>query len=1174
MRFEHLIGLGTILGLATASLWSPEAAAKFTFPTNHPDLEWYTIETEHFAVHYPMSRHKDGNDHYLETEVSARLIARVSEEMWPKTCALYDYYLKERVHVVVLNQTDDLEGFTVPSWDWIEISTNPGSYFYRMRGRMEWFSDVLYHEFGHVISLKQNAHMAEGTQAVLIGGLYQDGIHDVDTGAEFFFIDADPWFWTEGSAEQASDRSLGNWWTSSRDLTIRTTVMEDDGIRLLDFYEWQNYVQSMDWNDGERAYQQGYAFANYVRQRFGYDVYARLAQENGKRWNPTWTVAFEDVLGIDAQTLYDDWVVYMKERYTAQIDAIRAEGEVVGRELLLEPVAWDYATPSGREAWREKSRRDRIKERQNTGTWQVYPRYDRDLGIFGQVYRGSVNLTKLDVDRLEAFTGTWPKNPAVLDQATRYTVSLPQNFMYSWDFVPGKKQIVVSGREDLNPGPFAKATGTHPNVDGYDWNQLWVIDIREREEKEHGIEYETWALDEMFNKQSKLAKDQARPIPDTLRASDPAVSPDGQRIAFLQYEDGTVNLALIHLDGSNKRLLTNFEDGTWFQTPTWSPDGTQIVVPIFKNYRQNLFLVNADGSGMKALTWDAWEEQDPVFSPDGKTIYFSADPDGVYNIFAYDLATSRIRQVTNVVNGAMAPMVTPEGNLVYTYYTAFGYKIYGLHRSDFLNKDVTDAFQVTVDPAVVAENMAYEEDLSHYEAVTRPYRWTRAMMPPSGVPLFRLQNDSMTNVGVQGGFQVFAQDYVEKHGGFLYFLLGEDLLLLGQYFNQMWYPNFYLMAYHYEVKYDYAYKIDEDNDTDTTYDQGVYEGKNQQYANILWGVVELPWSDRWATDAYFQALEYGFKTISENTFTPYQNSWEAGANVRFSNIGFWGRSPNPPAGRHVELNLAHAHTDVVYQPYGGATVDDGQLLDEYPWNKVELRWTEQINVPTLGGLGVLQKAREKNHRIQLDARLGFVDRNVNYNDEFRAGGQHPYYWGNNSLRPNTLFSGYPPWSLSGETMMILNAAYRFPIKQYIHKEIGPIFVDSVWLQIMGTAGNLWSFKPPSDPDKYWRNGYDERIAFDVDDIHREIPFVDEAYKNGNDMLYDAGVELRVNAGMFCGMYWGSFVRLAYGFSGIRGYGDVNGDDIFDTSENAFGDELSNEVQPAGLRAYIGLGTGW
>ena len=34
-------------------------------------------------------------------------------------------------------------------------------------------------------------------------------------------------------------------------------------------------------------------------------------------------------------------------------------------------------------------------------------------------------------------------------------------------------------------------------------------------------------------------------IPNTLRAHDPTVSPDGKRIAFLQYTDGTINLGTI-----------------------------------------------------------------------------------------------------------------------------------------------------------------------------------------------------------------------------------------------------------------------------------------------------------------------------------------------------------------------------------------------------------------------------------------------------------------------------------------------------------------------------------------------------------------------------------------------------------------------------------------------------
>ena len=58
-------------------------------------------------------------------------------------CAEFDYYLKERVHVLVLNQGDELEGFTIPTFDWIVMSANPGGgYFLYSRGRMEWFSTV------------------------------------------------------------------------------------------------------------------------------------------------------------------------------------------------------------------------------------------------------------------------------------------------------------------------------------------------------------------------------------------------------------------------------------------------------------------------------------------------------------------------------------------------------------------------------------------------------------------------------------------------------------------------------------------------------------------------------------------------------------------------------------------------------------------------------------------------------------------------------------------------------------------------------------------------------------------------------------------------------------------------------------------------------------------------
>ncbi|HNC96119.1 MAG TPA: hypothetical protein PKW90_08355, partial [Myxococcota bacterium] len=276
-----------------------------------------------------------------------------------------------------------------------------------------------------------------------------------------------------------------------------------------------------------------------------------------------------------------------------------------------------------------------------------------------------------------------------------------------------------------------------------------------------------------------------------------------------------------------------------------------------------------------------------------------------------------------------------------------------------------------------------------------------------------------------------------------------------------------------------------------------------------------------------------------------------------------------------DLALAHGFTDIVYEPYGGHSVDDGQLLDNYHYNKIEARWTEQIPMPQWDWLPQFIKAAgDRRHTIQLDFYGGAVDRNVDSNDEFRGGGQHPYYQGSDSLRPNTLFAGYPFYSLSGETMGILSVAYRFPIRRQLNRKVGPFYFYDVTAQVMGTAGNFWSYRAPEDEADYYRNAFGDRVAYREQDVRREIPFMDYAYKNGNSMLYDAGAELRVGAAIFNNFSWDSFFRVAYGFNRIRGYGDVNGDDIQDTTDNAIGDELSNETEAPGFRFYIGLGTGW
>ena len=1171
------------LALLGAALYAPTADAKFVFPYNHPDLDWYSIETEHFVVHYPVSKKSadDGNDHALTGEWSARKIAQVSEDMWEPMCAEFNYYLKERVHIVLLNQGDELQGFTIPPWDWIEISANPGGTFYRSRGRMDWISDVMVHEFAHVVSLKANATHAEGVQGVLMGGLYQDGIRDMETGVEGFIFDGDSVFWTEGGAEYWSDNTGWNWWTASRDQNIRMTVLQD---RLLTYDEWHTRSAKYGWNDSERYYQQGYHFGQYLRQRFGEKTYSRFALEYGRQWRPNWESVIEDVLGISAEDLYWDWREYITERYTEQADRIVAAGEVTGHELSSSYQEWEYTDPEAKDGYEGKKRYDRERAREASGRYQWEPRVHPEGGYWGMLKRARIYINAQDDDQLFALTGAGRSDPARSEQSGEFSTYFMADFEHGWDFVPGtdgsKQAVVLTGREDDQPrGPLQRFRGPYAELDGYNWKELYYFEMPVREDKRGNRTVETRdrrpGIADHFFGADRYEKDSWHAIPNTKRGTDPSVSPDGKKVAYFEYTDGTLNLVTINIDGSDKKYLTNYDDGTWLQTADWSPDGTQLVLTIFRNHMQNLYVINADGSDLTAITWDQWEEYDAHWSTDGN-IYFTAEPDGVFNIFKYDPKSNDVTQITNVISGAFTPQITSEGNLIYNHYTSYGWKIYGLSGAEFMNAPAGHLFRTgdEIPNEEVENDMSHSEDLTHWADSTHEYKPFRSLMAPTAVPMFRLENDTMTNWGLQGGFQVFMQDYVEKNGGFIMALLGEDPFVLGQYFYQGWYPNLFLMAYHAQTKTDNGYLLDRDEDLTTTEDQETYEIKQHQYSTVAIASIDYPWNSTLSTAFYGRAIDFGFKGISDGRFNRYLIETELGVNANWTAMYARGSRGANATGRNVDLSINHAWTNVVYEQYGGVIVDDGQELSQYQYNKAELRWVENLGIPTFGSKA-LQKAAREGHTIQVDFRAGVIDRNVTFQDEFRAGGQHPYFFGNGNLRPNTQFAGYPGFSLSGETMGMLNLQYRFPIaKNNFVKRIGPLTTYGVFAQFGGTAGNLWSYQPPEDESLYYRSRFGDRIAYDPDDLRREIPFVDTAYKNGNKMLYDLSAELRVQSVMFHGAGWDSFLRVAYGFNEIRGYGDVDGNSIFDTSENAIGDELSNETEKPGPRIYLGLGTGW
>jgi hypothetical protein len=107
---------------------------------NHPELNWKTIETEHFLIHY-----------HEETYRSAHEAAVVSEKIYEPITAFYEFEPDSKTHIII-QDTDDIANGAAYYYDnKIIIWALPLDY--DLRGSHRWLNNVITHEFTHIIQI-------------------------------------------------------------------------------------------------------------------------------------------------------------------------------------------------------------------------------------------------------------------------------------------------------------------------------------------------------------------------------------------------------------------------------------------------------------------------------------------------------------------------------------------------------------------------------------------------------------------------------------------------------------------------------------------------------------------------------------------------------------------------------------------------------------------------------------------------------------------------------------------------------------------------------------------------------------------------------------------------------------------------------------------------------------
>lgn len=155
----------------------------------------------------------------------------------------------------------------------------------------------------------------------------------------------------------------------------------------------------------------------------------------------------------------------------------------------------------------------------------------------------------------------------------------------------------------------------------------------------------------------------ADPTPDFT----PAWSPNGKKIAFASYRDGTPGsqIYVMNANGSDQTRLTLFGTGGSY-APTWSPAGTKIAFThdnFPADFHSGISVVNADGSNPTELTSTlSSRDSAPALSPNGQKIAFARrESGGTGNLYLMNADGSAQTPLTSGFHEVLGSTWSPDG---------------------------------------------------------------------------------------------------------------------------------------------------------------------------------------------------------------------------------------------------------------------------------------------------------------------------------------------------------------------------------------------------------------------------------------------------------------------------------------------------------------------------------
>jgi len=544
-----------------------------------PALEWQTLRTEHFRIHF-----------HQGLEGVAHLSAQMAEDFYKRLEEEFGEAPKI-IDLVLIDPFDFSNGFaTLFPNDEVVIFASQ----YRLSDwaniRVDsWWHMVIFHELVHAIELDQT----RGIPKLLRRILGKISLPNVMKPIPFI----------EGLAVYEKFKHLGESRLNDSKTRMMLRQMVLDG-KIPSFDEIKGFYSRGEWPQvGLLFYNFGSWLMRYIEETYGSDAIARFDEVNSSRpLNMLFILGFgenldnvvREALGISANELYQGFRAWLRDKFAEEIQRIQKEG--VTEALRVTTLGFFTDQP----AWSPD------------GRWIAYTHSGPGRAGLRLITPQGEGDHELVAGGLASYPAWAPDGKALV--YSKLELEGPYYILsdlYLYDLEEGREERLTSGERAYYAkfSPDGKRIYFAKNIGRDGSTALAALDLGNRE--------------------SRIIKE----FPENTGIIHSfAPSPDGRQIALALWRwGGFQDLYLLDLESGGLTTIT--QDKAQAADPVWSPDGQYVLFSSDPDRIYNLYAYRvADGKFFKVTNMLTGAFH-PTISPQGDEMAFVSYTSDGYDLY-------------------------------------------------------------------------------------------------------------------------------------------------------------------------------------------------------------------------------------------------------------------------------------------------------------------------------------------------------------------------------------------------------------------------------------------------------------------------------------------------------------------------------------------------------------